>query len=189
MLHLPAGFSISVLLGITTDGTPDSKEDLKARGNKTRLKKKKNAKSRVVADVGGKSMFSTEKRDGVQMAGEGTLDAETFQDPSVFTPPKTQAKGSTKKAKLTMKSKGGSFLEDPELGITTYCQLRVRNFCSVLPSQLSGYLMPKTSEGKQAFFFFFNQKNNMEEVPGLLDPIQALQLTHLKTLISRSIFH
>lgn len=92
------------------------------------------------------------------MAGEGTLDAETFQDPSVFTPPKTQAKGSTKKAKLTMKSKEGSFLEDPELGITTYCQLRVRNFCSVLPSQLSGYLMPKTSEGKQAFFFSLIRK-------------------------------
>lgn len=151
MLHLPAGFSISVLLGITTDGTPDSKEDLKARGNKTRLKKKK---SRVVADVGEKVCFQLKKKDGVQMAGEGTLDAETFQDPPVFTPPKTQAKGSTKKAKLTMKSKEGSFREDRELGITTYCQLRVRKFCSVLPSQLFGYLMPKTSEGKQAFFFF-----------------------------------
>lgn len=139
--------------------------------------------------MGEKVCFQLKKRDGVQMAGEGTLDAETFQDPPVFTPPKTQAKGSTKKAKLTMKSKEGSFREDRELGITTYCQLRVRKFCSVLPSQLFGYLMPKTSEGKQAFFFFFNQKNNMEDVPGLLDPIQTLQLTHLKTLISRSIFH
>lgn len=61
--------------------------------------------------MGEKVCFQLKKRDGVQMAGEGTLDAETFQDPSVFTPPKTQAKGSTKKAKLTMKSKEGSFRE------------------------------------------------------------------------------
>lgn len=72
MLHLPAGFSISVLFRITTDGTPDSKEDLKARGNKIRLKKE--CKKQGCCRCGGKGVFSTEKRDGVQMAGEGTLD-------------------------------------------------------------------------------------------------------------------
>lgn len=54
MLHLPAGFSISMLLGITTDGTPDSKEDLKARGNKTRLKKKKRMQKAGLLQMWGK---------------------------------------------------------------------------------------------------------------------------------------
>lgn len=74
MLHLPAGFSISVLLRITTDGTPDSKDNLEARDNKTGPESKKQGCCRC----GGKCIFSAgekkKKKDGVQTASEGTLD-------------------------------------------------------------------------------------------------------------------
>lgn len=75
MLHLPAGFSISVLLRITTDGTPNSKDNLEARDNKTGPECKKQGCCRCE----GKGVFSAGRKKKkqtmeAQMAGEGTLD-------------------------------------------------------------------------------------------------------------------
>lgn len=88
-----------------------------------------------------------------------------------------------------MKAKEESYLENQELGMEIRYQLRERNFSSVLLALLVGNLLPTPSEGKGSHFYI-NQKTKMKDlVPGLVDPIETLQLTHLKTLLFRSIFH
>ena len=112
-----------------------------------------NVKSSVVADVG-ENVFSAEKKRTESRWQRRVLwIAKTSQDPTVFASLKTQAIGSTKKTKLTVKAKEVSYLEVQESGMDISDQLRERNFSSVLPVELAGNFLPMPSEGKGSPFY------------------------------------
>lgn len=111
-----------------------------------------NAKISVVADVGRNVYFQLGKKSRQQ--GRVLCIAKTSQNPTVFVFLETQAIDFTKKAKLTMKAKEESYLEDQELGMEICYQLKERNFSSVLPALLVGNFLPMPSEGKGSHFSF-----------------------------------
>lgn len=101
MLHLPAGFSISVLLRITTDGTPNSKDNLEARDNKTGPECKKQGCCRCE----GKRVFSAGRKKKTNYGGadgrggySGLL--KTSQDLTVFVSLKTHTTGFTEEGQI-----------------------------------------------------------------------------------------